>query len=132
MIPDPAVPVLYLGATSDPAEWLRQLLKQLLEVRPDIRGGEQRTHDLSARLEAVLEAIPDPMWREQLNTLIRAADLEPAAVASRYPVEIDTEVLWPADRYGQAETEWALDLAQESLETGRTFIRRWTEEEPSV
>ncbi|RME38917.1 MAG: HEPN domain-containing protein, partial [Thermoflexia bacterium] len=95
-------------------------------------GRMERTHYLSARLEALLETIPDPNWREQLQTLVRAAaDLEPAAVASRYPVEVDEEVLWPADRYGRAEAEWALDLARESLETGRAFVHWWTEEEPS-
>lgn len=96
-------------------------------------GRMERTHYLSARLEAMLETIPDLRWREQLKTLVRAAaELEPAAVASRYPVEVDEQVLWPADRYGQAEAEWALELARESLETGRAFIRWWTEEEPSV
>lgn len=96
-------------------------------------GRMERTHDLSARLEAMLETILDPGWREQLMTLARAAaDLEPAAVDSRYPMEVDERVLWPADRYGQAEAEWALDLARESLETGRAFIRWWIEEEPSL
>ncbi|MGC8944904.1 MAG: HEPN domain-containing protein [Anaerolineae bacterium] len=96
-------------------------------------GRMERTHYLSARLRALLETIPDPQWREQLKTLARAAaDLEPAAVASRYPVEVDEEVVWPADRYGQAEAEWALELARESQEIGRAFIRWWTEEEPSV
>lgn len=96
-------------------------------------GRMERTHYLSARLEGMLETISDLYWREQLKTLVRAAaELEPAAVASRYPVEVDEQVLWPADRYGQAEAEWALELARESLETGRAFIRWWTEEEPSV
>lgn len=96
-------------------------------------GRMERTHYLSARLEGMLETISDLYWREQLKTLVRAAaELEPAAVASRYPVEVDEQVLWPADRYGKAEAEWALELARESLETGRAFIRWWTEEEPSV
>ncbi|MCX8066327.1 MAG: HEPN domain-containing protein [Anaerolineae bacterium] len=96
-------------------------------------GRMERTHYVSAHLEAMLETIPDPGWRERLRNLAQAAaDLEPAAVASRYPVEVDEEVLWPAERYGWVEADWALGLARKSLETGRAFIQWWTEEEPSV
>lgn len=95
-------------------------------------GRMERTHYVSTHLEAMLETIPDAGWRERLKNLVQAAaDLEPAAVASRYPVELDEEVLWPAERYGWAEADWALDLARKSLETGRAFIQWWTEE-PSV
>jgi len=56
-----------------------------------------------------------------------AAEMEPAAVDSRYPVEIEEKVIWPVERYGKAEATRALDLACQSLEIGRAFVRWWTE-----
>ncbi len=125
--------LFHLGLYERSVTHSQQAVEKSVKAVLGCMGRMERTHYLSARLEALLETIPDPGWREQLMTLVRAAaDLEPAAVDSRYPVEVDEQVLWPAERYGQAETEGALDLARESLETGRAFIRWWTEEEPSV
>ncbi len=53
--------------------------------------------------------------------------MEPAAVDSRYPVEVEEKVIWPVERYGKAEAARALDLARESLEVGRAFAHWWTE-----
>ncbi len=125
--------LFHLGPYERSVTHSQQAVEKSVKAVLACMGRMERTHYLSARLEAILETIPDPEWQEQLKGLVRAAaDLEPAAVGSQYPVEVDEEVLWPTDRYGQAEAEWALDLARESLETGWAFIRWWTEEEPSV
>lgn len=93
-------------------------------------GRMERTHYLSSCLRALLPGIREPHWRERLERLAdTAADLEPAAVGSRYPVESGEDVLWPAEQYGRQDAEWALTLAREALETGRAFVEWWAGED---
>jgi len=93
-------------------------------------GQMERSHYVSSRLRALLAEIHESHWREQLEHLVEsAASLEPAAVSSRYPVEEGGEILWPSERYGYEDAEWALSLARESLTIGRGFVEWWVEED---
>ncbi len=89
-------------------------------------GRMERSHYVSSRLRALLSEVRESHWREQLERLAEyAANLEPAAVSSRYPVEEGGEILWPSERYGHEDAEWALMLARESLAIGRGFVEWW-------
>ena len=91
-------------------------------------GRIESSHYLSALLRSLLIGIQDVVWRERLERMAQmAAEMEPAAVGSRYPVEVEEKVIWPVERYGKAEAARALNLARESLEVGRAFVRWWTE-----
>lgn len=91
-------------------------------------GRMEPSHYLSALLRSLLNGIQDVAWRERLERMAQmAAEMEPAAVDSRYPVEVEEKVIWPVERYGKAEAARALDLARKSLEVGRAFVHWWTE-----
>lgn len=91
-------------------------------------GRMEPSHYLSALLRSLLNGIQDMAWRVRLERMAQmAAEMEPAAVDSRYPVEVEEKVIWPVERYGKAEARQALDLARESLEVGRAFVHWWTE-----
>ena len=92
-------------------------------------GRMESTHYLSSLLRSLLSVVPEENWRERLEKLARtAAEMEPAAVDSRYPVEVEEQVIWPMERYGEAEAAGALNLARESPEIGHTFVDWWTDE----
>jgi len=92
-------------------------------------GRMEPSHYLSSPLRSLLSVVQEADWRKRLETLARAAaEMEPAAVDSRYPVEVEERVIWPMERYGEVEARRALDLAQESLEIGGAFVRWWTKE----
>ena len=91
-------------------------------------GRMEPSHYLSALLRSLLTGIQDVVWRDRLEGMAQiAAEMEPAAVDSRYPVEVEERVIWPVERYGKAEAARALDLAGESLEIGRAFAHWWVE-----
>lgn len=91
-------------------------------------GRMEPSHYLSALLRSLLTSIQDVGWRERLERMAQmAAEMELAAVDSRYPVEVEEKVIWPVERYGKPEAARALDLARESLEIGRAFVHWWTE-----
>lgn len=91
-------------------------------------GRIEPSHYLSALLRSLLTGIQDVVWRERLERMAQmAAEMEPAAIGSRYPVEVEEKVIWPVERYGKAEAARALDLVRESLEIGRAFAHWWTE-----
>ncbi len=91
-------------------------------------GRMEPSHYLSALLRSLLPNIQEVVWRERLERMAQmAAEMEPAAVDSRYPVEVEEKVIWPVERYGKAEAARALDLARESLDIGQAFAHWWTE-----
>lgn len=95
-------------------------------------GRMERSHYVSSRLRALLGEIRDPRWQEQLKRLAEyAANLEPAAVGSRYPTEEGEVVLWPAEQYGREDAEQAVSLAREGLAIGRAFVDWWGGEAPA-
>jgi len=92
-------------------------------------GRIEPSHYLSSLLRSLLSVVQEADWRGRLETLAQAAaEMEPAAVDSRYPVEVEERVTWPIERYGEAEATRALGLAQESLKIGHAFVCWWTEE----
>ncbi len=92
-------------------------------------GRMEPSHYLSSLLRSLLSIVQETDWRERLETLSRAAaEMEPAAVDSRYPVEVEERVIWPMERYGGAEAGRALDLARDGLKIGWAFVCWWTEE----
>lgn len=91
-------------------------------------GRMEPSHYLSSLLRSLLSVVQETDWRERLEMLVQAAaEMEPAAVDSRYPVEVEERVIWPVERYGEAEAVRALDLARESLETSRAFVHWWAD-----
>jgi HEPN domain-containing protein/predicted nucleotidyltransferase len=91
-------------------------------------GRMERTHYLSSLLLEILSGLEDEGWRERLEMLARAAEeLEPAAVRSRYPVEVQENVIWPSEQYDENDAERAINLARRSLRVGRGFVRWWIE-----
>ena len=91
-------------------------------------GRMEPSHYLSALLRSLLASTRDALWRGHLERMAQiGAELEPAAIGSRYPVEVEEKVIWPVERYGEVEAARALDLARESLEIGRAFVHWWTE-----
>lgn len=92
-------------------------------------GRMEPSHYLSSLLSSLLSVVQEADWRERLETLAQAAaEMEPAVVDSRYPIEVGEQAIWPMERYGETEAARALDLARKSLEIGRAFVRWWTEE----
>ncbi len=91
-------------------------------------GRMERTHYLSSLLLESLSVLRDEDWHERLERLARAAEeLEPAAVRSRYPIEVQERVIWPSERYDADDAKRAVDLARRSLRTGQAFVRWWIE-----
>ncbi len=53
-------------------------------------GRMEPSHYLSSLLKSLLSSVQEADWRERLKTLSQAtAEMEPAAVDSRYPVEVE-------------------------------------------
>ncbi len=87
-------------------------------------GRMERTHYLSSLLLEILSGLEDEGWRERLEMLARAAEeLEPAAVRSRYPVEVQECVIWPSEQYDEDDAKRAIDLARRSIRAGQKFVR---------
>ena len=106
----------------------QQVVEKSVKAVLACMGRMEPSHYLSALLRSLLNGIQDMAWRERLERMAQmAAEMEPAAVDSRYPVEVEEKVIWLVERYGKAEARRALDLACESLEVGRAFVHWWTE-----
>lgn len=116
--------VLYERSVTHCQQAVEKSVKAVLACMGRMEPG----HYLSALLRSLLNGIQDVGWRERLERMAQiAAEMELAAVDSRYPVEVEEKVIWPVERYGQAEAARALDLTRESLEIERAFVHWWTE-----
>jgi len=89
-------------------------------------GRWERNHYVSGVLLQELNQHNLGDWTKTLTGLAdKAAQLEPAAIWSRYPRRLKDRIILPVEQYGEREAGEALTLTRKAYKIATEFVRWW-------